>query len=157
MKHFYLALVLILVSCGSGNMLKTYTEENNAIPPDFGKEGTVLLLIKNNSIFNYNHFLNNAFKKNYHGNFELIEEDEINKLPYNNKEKYRYTFDFSYGTGYTSTYQNGHSGNFKRYYVYDRLIDKKFIKVAEFSAYAKAMKAYAINLENKRKQINNIK
>jgi hypothetical protein len=163
MKKYLLLLTFVFFSCGSSKMLSAYTEEKNAIPPDFGKQGTILLIIKNNNIFNYNHFLKSAFEKNYFGEYKIIDYDQIESKEFENKEVYRYIFDFSRGTGYSSTYSNqstgmssSHVGNFKIFYVFDRFEEKKFQNKVEFSAYAKAMKAYITNLEVKRKKINNV-
>jgi len=135
-------------------MKKAFTEENNAIPPNFGQRKEVLLLVLKGRD-SYDGYLKRAFKKNYFGSFVAITENELYSDKYSDKEKYRYTFDYSSDTGYS--YSNGVSGNFKKFLVFDRLELKTYQNGKHFGFFAKAMKVYAANLEKKRKSVKHVR
>jgi hypothetical protein len=142
---------LNLSSCaGTGAMKSEFTEENKAIPPDFGKnKSEVLLCVLQRG--SYNGYLKSAAKENYNGQYVFIQSSELNSATYADKTKYRYFFDYDGGS--SVSYSNGGSSTFKRFFVKDRLENKKYQSGAEFSFYAKAMKIYMANLETKRKSM----
>ena len=129
---------------------KEFTEEFKAIPPDFGKKNTVLLIVlKKRS--SYDKYLKNATKK-YNGEVTFINEGEEILPEYNNKQKYRFIFDYIPGSSSTITYSNGLSSTViaKRFYVKDRLNDIYYQTSYETAFFGKALKAYMENLEIKR-------
>ncbi len=153
----YFILLTITQSCFIGRIIevskmkKEFTEENDAIPPEFGKHGTVLLLINSQDYGSsgYNGYLRRAFKKNYFGEYRIVKDGKLSNNEFSNKEIFRYAFDYSSGS--TTNY-----GSRKRYLILDRLANKTYQSGAEFIRYAKAIKIYAKNLEKKRKLINKV-
>ncbi len=131
---------------------KEFTEANNAIPPDFGKKGEVLVGILT-TVNSYDKYLKSALNKKYLGEHIFLTTEELDSdSKYSDKTKYRYLFNVEKGSGSTATFSNGLSSTIikKRQFIYDRLEDKKYISGAEFTFFAKAMKVYAENLELKR-------
>lgn len=155
---FLLSLCLTLNSCFIRKSLdvkaakKEFTVENNAIPSGFGKNQKTVILGILRGRRSYDKWLKKVFKKNYHGNYKLISKDDISKAEYSDQTKYRYIFDYSDGTTRSATYSNGQSSSvtYKRFYLYDRLINKNYMSGAEFTYFAKAMAVYVQNLEKKR-------
>jgi len=155
-----IAITSVLNSCASGTpkkMLSEFSEENKAIPPQFGKNNTVLLcVIKGRG--SYDNYLKKAAKKYYMGECVFVSKEEEKSPKYADKGKYRYYFDYSEGATHTQIYRNANgtiggenSVTWKRFHVYDALEDKKYESGAEFSHFAQAMNAYMANLETKRK------
>lgn len=160
----YLLLVILLFtqscfiskSVARSKARKTFTVENNAIPPDFGKEPTTLLVILRESK-GYNRWAKKAVRKKYFGEYVFITRADLEKEEYKDTTKYRYLFDYAAGStgssyGYTSTgvrYET--TLVFKKYYVYDLKTGKTYKSGAEFTNYGEAMKAYFENLEAIRK------
>lgn len=132
-------------------MKSEYSEENNAIPPEFGKDPETVLLLKFVGS-GRDRFLKKAAKRNYDGPYEIVESGVSANKKFPDKEKYRYIIEHEMGTGYTITNASGRStsGAFKRYYVYDRLEDKKYSSGAEFTFYAKGLRVYLDALNKKR-------
>jgi hypothetical protein len=127
-------------------MKKEFTVINNAIPSDFAQKGEVLMLVLEGRR-SYDGYLERAFKNNYSGDIELVTTNVFDKK-YKDITKYRYFFAYDSGTEYT--FSNGSGGTAKRFFIFDRLEQKKYSSGAEFSFFAKAMKIYAKNLEAKR-------
>ena len=150
----FLLIVITFNSCfisksvDASKAKSEFTEENNAIPPAFGKKGTVLLCVlqKRNS---YDKYLKSAVKKNYNGEYLLVSEAQLNSEEYSDKEKYRFVFDYSEGKKVYST-NSSQPAVYKRFFVKDRLENKIYQSGAEFTFFAKAMKVYFENLEKKR-------
>ena len=96
--------------------------------------------------------MKSAVKKNYYGDYILLSTDESHDSKYADKEKYRFIFNYSSGSTRTTTYSDGlsSSSTYKRFYVRDRLTGKTYQSGAEFTYFAKAMKVYMANLEEKR-------
>ncbi|MEZ4859341.1 MAG: hypothetical protein R2781_11080 [Flavobacteriaceae bacterium] len=136
-------------------MRSEYTEENEAIPPDFGKNKEEVLLLQMVGLGRDN-FMKKAARKNYEGPYEVVKPNVDIDEAYPDKVKYRWIFDHDLGTSYsTKGIHNSaiHSNNYKRYYVYDRLNDKKYSSGAEFTYYAQGLKIYMEVLNNKRNGI----
>lgn len=156
----YLLLMIITLSLNSCFIAKSieakharaeFTTENKAIPPSFGKSNAILLCVLQGRN-SYDKYLKSAVKNNYKGEYVLIYPYDLSLEKYNDKEKYRYVFDYGYGSTITTTWSDGLSASstYKRFNVYDRLEDKKYESGAEFSFFANAMKIYMANLEIKR-------
>lgn len=146
-----------LQSCFVGKAIETkkmkseFTEENNAIPPDFGQDKEAVLLLKFVGTAR-DGYLKRAAKKNYDGPYEILKKNTTADVAFPDKKKYRYIFDHDLGTGYSVTGTTGMTryGNFKRYFIYDRLTDKKYSCGAEFTFYAKGIRVYMDALNTKR-------
>lgn len=174
-KSILILLVsIILFSCAIGKsrelpvMETTFTENEGAIPPDFGNPNEILLVVFEDSK-GYNKWVEKAFKENYFGKYEFVSKSDLNSSKYSDTEKYRYYFSFDKGKFYSNTFHSTnkvgntvshesktYTGNYKKYLVYDRLKDIKFCNGKEFAYYGHAMEVYAKNLDEKRKnfQIN---
>lgn len=168
MRKFILLFVssILLVSCGIGKskemskMESEFTVENDAIPPDYGKQNEVLLVVLEERK-SYDKWLEKGFSNSYFGNYEFVTKEDLKSSKYSDTEKYRYFFTYEKGTEYSTKYTSQDLGfkgsttktytsNFKRYLVFDRLNDKKYSSGAEFSYFGKAIEVYAKKLEEKR-------
>ena len=139
---------LISKSIQSSKAKTEFTEENNAIPVNFGENSNeILLAIEKSDDKAYNGFLKRGLKKNYFGNYKIVKKIDLIGDEYNDLNKYRYFFDYDNGSYYRV---GNESGYLKRYYVYDRLTKTKYKAGSEFTFYAKALKIYLSNLEQKR-------
>jgi hypothetical protein len=132
---------------------KVYTEENKAIPPDFGNEEyTLLCVIKERK--SYDKYLKKGVENNYKGKYEFITEKQLRQTRYKDTETYRYVFD------YIDNYQVVEDGvptgaTFgKMFFVKDRVNDISYIREGQvngaISNFGKAIVAYMIALETKR-------
>lgn len=150
---FGLTVAATVASCSGKRHMKTeFTEENKAIPPEFGSDKNTVLVCVLQGRNSYDKYLKSAVKKNYKGQYVLVNSKQLNEAPYNDTSKYRYAFD--YGSGSSVSYTGSSlSTTFKRFHIYDRLNKKKWESGAEFSFFAKAMKVYMANLEAKRQSM----
>lgn len=135
-------------------MKREFIENNGAIPPDFGKDYTVLM-VQLRGRGSYDRYLKSAAKK-YLGEYIIVKTDESIDEKYPDKKKFRYVFDYSDGSTVTTQFSNGKSASsvYKKFYVYDRLKKIRYQSGAEFTFFAKAMKIYFKNLELKRISTN---
>lgn len=148
---FIFLISFLLQSCFIGKAIQTkkmrseYTEENNAIPPEFGKNTSEVLLVQLTG--DPDPFLDiyrkGAVRRKYKGEYEIVNSKTDINTAFPDKKKYRYVFDSDYGSKMGSS-------SLQRYYVYDRLIDKKYSCGAEFTYYAKSMRVYMELLNNQR-------
>jgi hypothetical protein len=142
---FTLAILNGVVSCNAKkHMITEYTEENKAIPPEFGRDPntTLVLVLQNRN--SYDRFLKKAVIENYKGDYVLITKEQMKQPPYDDVAKYRYVFDYDYGAV-------NPRANHKRFHIYDRLDKRRWESGAEFPAFGKAIEIYITNLETKRK------
>lgn len=164
MKTILRVLIFVMISttfssCFIGKAIETgkakneFTAENEAIPPDFGKDkqAVILGIIQNRR--SYDKYLESAFKKNYTGPYKLITAEELVSGDYDDKEKYRYVLDYQGGTTQTTIRDGGLTSSiqYKRYFVHDRFENKSYMSGAEFTFFAKALKVYVENLDIHRK------
>lgn len=160
---FPLLFVLIttcFVSCFGvpSSLKKEFTEAHNAIPPDFGKDNSTVFLVVLRGRGSYDKYVKGAVKKYYKGEYVFVnvKKESINSEKYSDKNKYRYYFDYSDGSTITTTFTNGQSASstLKRFFVEDRLLNKRYQSGGESSLFGKALKAYMGNLEIKRLSFN---
>lgn len=143
-------LNLSLVSCGSelNKMKEEFTESKNAIPSDFGKKGTVLMVVLHNDKY-YDKLLMSCVNDNYKGEVVFVNSEKNND--YSDKSKYKYFFDFTNGKEYIDVHSsNGGSKTIKKYFLKDRNVGKIYQSNVEFKSYRNAVIAYMQNLEIKR-------
>ncbi len=135
-------------------MKKLYTVEYNSIPPEFGanKEEVLMVILKDDNPY-YNGYIKKAVKKNYKGNYVLVKDSEYYDSKYSDKVKFRFYFDFSSGRSFSS-HDGRNSGSYKRFFVNDRLTDKRYQVNEDFNFFVKAMHIYLANLELKRTATN---
>jgi len=162
MRNFKLILLtftipLLLNSCGSmvkSSAAKKMTVENGAIPPDLGKDNTVLLCVLKgrNSRDKY---MKKHIEKYYKGRYEFILEHEVYESKYSNKEIYRYVFD--YNAGSVEVVGEDINGRVKTknlptssYYILDRKTGTNYYSDAPSGYFSKLIEAYAINMEKVR-------
>ncbi|VXB37047.1 conserved exported hypothetical protein [Flavobacterium sp. 9AF] len=152
---------LFLQSCFVGKAIEVpklkekFSEENNAIPPDFGKDDTILLVMLRGRK-SYDKYVLKAVQNNYFGKYIFVEAKDFYAGTYADREVYKYIFDYTDGSTSTALYSDGMQSSVtaKRFYVKDRLNEKMYQSGAESAYFAKALEAYFINLEEKRKSFN---
>lgn len=141
-KALFLLLILVFNSCASGRIKKDASEEysikNKAIPIEFGNKNTILICVLRDKK-KYNKTLKKKLAENYKGKYICLDRQQIDSLLYTDTAKYRYVFDYHYG-----------SERKKAFYVYDRDKYEEYQSGASFVAYDIAMEAYLQNLEKKR-------
>jgi hypothetical protein len=148
---FSLNSCFIAKAVESKHARKEFTEENKAIPRDFGKKDQILIcVLKGRS--SYDNYLKRAVKKNYKGKYIFVTNLDMYVSKYDDKDIYRYYFDYDGGTTMTTSWSDGLSASstLKRFFIGDRLENKKYQCGAEFGFFANAMKIYMANLEVKR-------
>lgn len=132
-----------------------FTEENEAIPPSFGNENTVLVCVLRGRKSYDKYLMKGA--ENYTGKKVFITREELESEKYADTAIYRFVFDYSDGTTKTTTttYSTGSdlssTTTMKRFYVEDRAENKIYQSGAEYTNFGKAIAAYMENLEAKRK------
>lgn len=120
------------------------TEENKVVPPEFGNSNTFLICVLKD-IKLYDKYLKKRTKKNYNGSYIFLKQDDLKNEIYNDKKVYRYIFDHS-----KRTYMTSNGAQYKRFFVYDRLKEKKYQLKTEFTFFANAIETYMKRLEVKR-------
>ncbi len=157
--YFLLATVLMLSmlsSCGAivkSKANKYLTEEEGAIPPDFGKENTTLLFITHRN--SYNKYLKKNTRKIYQGDYELISKKEFeSNSKYEDISKYRFVFDYSaVSPGYTVIRGDGSMRDplydVKKFRILDRKSEKEYVSKMTSSFWSKLQKVYLKNLNEK--------
>jgi len=145
-KPINLLVVLITVlltqtSCIRSIAQKNLTVEKGAIPPDFGRDSSTLLVIKSGKN-SYDKYLNKNFKA-YEGLYQMVNRNEINTL-YQDSIKFRYVFDYNLENKYVSGSSSGM--NVRKFLVYDRITDRNYKAPLTSSFFSKIMKAYIHNL-----------
>ena len=70
-----------------------FSEENNAIPPDFGKdETTLLVMLKGRK--SYDKYLKKYVENIFKGKYIFVEAKDYYSGTYLDREKFRYLFDY---------------------------------------------------------------
>lgn len=83
--------------------------------------------------------------KYYSGKYIFLTEDQLKNEKYNNKKVYRYIFDHS-----KRTFMTSYGGQYKRFFVYDRLKEEKHLLKTEFTYFGTAIEVFMKMLERKR-------
>jgi hypothetical protein len=156
-SYIFLVLALsftLLPSCLMPIFKSKTSEKAGCIPPDVGIDSTIIIAVTHNRM-SYDKYLIKNFNKVYNGKFIFVAEDTIESALqgiYQNKEKYRFVFD--YGIGNVYVWEDSHNEAFStnKYYIYDRKENKKYYSKITSSFFSKVMRAYIINLEKKREQ-----
>lgn len=118
---------------------KTITVSKGAIPPEFGKDSTVLLLIKNKPN-RYNKHLVKIFSE-YLWKFELVDYKDLYSSKYSNKRIYRYYFNYEYICP-----NPGELIYVKLFFIQDRIEGKRYDAHCHSSYTGRILKAYVNNL-----------
>lgn len=128
---------------------KELTEEKGAIPPDFGKDKSTLLVVKT-GINSYDKYLIKNFKS-YVGKYQIIESADTASSKYTDKVKFRYKFDYNDNVNTMVVYSDGSSMPLvvRRFYIYDRALSKSYSADMTSGYFSKVMKAYIENLNKK--------
>jgi|CXWL01.1.fsa_nt_gi hypothetical protein len=135
-------------------------KEDQAIPPDFGKDKSTLLVIKSPAGFQVNGALDNVFEKYYKGSYEIIKYKEQFEAPYRDTIKYRYRFniliDMEGGKFTTRRPEGGFNregpSNEYSYGITDIQSPKDYNISFSMANYKKLMEAYVKKLEEERKK-----
>lgn len=151
------SLLLLTTSCGIfvKSLAKSQiTVERKAIPPDFGKDNTVLLcIIKGKK--SYDKYMKKHVINEYHGKYEFVLKKDLYDDKYDDTSKYRYLLDLNkieysnyaysgrdeWRTNYVTT---------AAYYILDREENLTYESPMTSSFFAKIIQAYMINLEKER-------
>lgn len=151
-KSIYTAISLLIIvlfsSCSllvQGVAKAKFTEEKGAIPPDFGKEKTSLVVIL--TLEPYNSKIKKIVQKKYHGLHEFVPSYDLNEKKYSDTTFYRFCFE--YGTGSTY-YDGGATFTTKKFLIYDRVERRKYFSKFSSSWWGAMARAYLSNLEEKR-------
>lgn len=156
LKHssFFIVTILsllLLTSCGAivkSKANKYLTEEKGAIPPEFGKENTTVLFVTHHR--SYNKYLKKNVKKIFKGDYEFIREGEYGLEKYDDKNKYRFVFDYNYiSYDYTNQSLETKYGKVKKFNILDRKTDKRFVSKMTSSYWSKLQKVYLKKLNEK--------
>jgi len=118
-----------------------FTEENNAIPPEFGSDDKTVFICILKGKNNYDKSLKKIVTENYKGKYTFITQEELKAEKYKNKEIYRYLFNY---------FGNGSVHDYREYFVKDRLEILTYQSGAGFSFFDKVLTIYMQNLELKR-------
>lgn len=142
----FLLVAFSFTSCMQQSMASSrMTVESGSIPPNFGKEETVLLAVTYNKP-SYDNYLKKHVTELYKGAYVFVDKEALNDPQYSDAQKYRYIFDYDLKT-------SGHGAD-KTYaydfYVIDRAEDKKYDAKFTSSFFSKLIQAYMVNLENQR-------
>lgn len=150
-----LVLTFSLSSCGQlvkSMAVKRATVSRGAIPPEFGKEKTVLLCMitgKNS----YDKYMKKHVTAQYHGEYEFVLPKDLEAENYKDVSKYRYVFDrdkSSYSR-YTPQKASGQTTyTTSSYFIFDRKTNKTYEFSMTSSFYAKIIQGYMIGLEKER-------
>lgn len=135
--------------------LKKTTIENNAIPPDFGKDESTLICILygKNSIDKY---VKKHVEKEYHGKYEFVNIKNIEAEKYNDTIKYRYTFDGEKVTNTVSSYNSTTGKTEERditthsFFIMDNITGVTYRSPVTSDHFSRLIQAYMINLEKER-------
>lgn len=154
---FALFLILICSSCAAiekSLAKKNITVENGAVPPDIGKDSTILLVVVQGK---------NQMKKllmkhttnEYNGEYKFIEAGEQYMDQYSDTSKYRYVFDhyIKIISGYvdpTDFKTQGRKIKSKRFFIEDKASYMRHECYFGSSIYGKVIQAYMIRLEERR-------
>jgi hypothetical protein len=159
-------LKIVLILCLSINLVGCFgymkrkaarvtSEESGAIPPNFGKDQSFVLLCVLEGRASYDKYVKKNTIAEYHGKYEFVEKSKIDKPPYNDKNKYPFVFDCSIKEEQYEVYDSKGRSRQRymttyRHFVLDRSEDKKYFIQSGSSAFGLQIKAYMANLEKKR-------
>jgi hypothetical protein len=168
MKKIFTITLLIFISIQFtaclGALIESTTEKNvtvekGAIPPDFGKDNSTLLIITHSNKSSEKKTIDKIASKNYHGKYEVLTRKEFDNEQYNNLEKYRYILFMDEGvggnittrttTGNLTTIDNSPTTTY-RYSIVDRKENKDYKCPVNGTLYTKIIEGYMVNLEKQR-------
>ncbi len=140
----FLVSLFGLTSCGLVvKVASNSSVENEAIPPDFGKKGEILLCTLDlNEKKRNNLLLKKYVEEEYHGPVEFVSLSDLTNSKYRNKGKYRYRLfarEFHNGSAYSTKVS-----------VIDQRTSSTYTCRVTSSFYGKLMKGYLRALEKKR-------
>jgi len=143
-------LTLILSSClTTATAVKHITVENEAIPPDFGKDDSYLICVLSGKN-SYDKYVKKHVTNHFHGKYKLVLKNELESDKYKDVSVYRFvldrTIERNLGSGKNSdnyTYTND-------FQIFDRKMDKTYDCPIRAASFSKLLEAYMINLEKVR-------
>ncbi|WP_207497145.1 hypothetical protein [Aridibaculum aurantiacum] len=152
MKTLYALLpaltISVLLGCSSP---RSISANETAVPPDFGKEQTTLLVL-NTDHTHINRTIHSSIEKFYTGPFEMVDPTMINSSKYSDRQKYRYMFRTT--VRYTEAVNMGMSRmapSFTfNYDVVDRLQGKQYGNAKSTGTYKNWIETYVKRLEQVR-------
>lgn len=148
-------LICSLVSCWVSvkSFSKNITVECGSIPEDFGADESGILIVKE-GIPKYDQKLIKGFEENYFGEYTFITKGALKKIDdtssvYSDTSQYRYIFKRDKISKGRSD-KNIHAVS--KFYITDRMTQKKYYACISSGNFANLIKAYAINLEKQRQK-----
>jgi hypothetical protein len=155
---FALVVIINFVTLSCSAPGKLLAKEGQAIPDNFGKEKTTMLVVKTGN-FQVNNALEKAFEKYYTGDYIIIEEAEKNSKKYSDTKKYKYLFntysDYQAGkfvTGQGTKLERVPASSNYSFGVTDRSAERKYSISFYGGGYKGLMEAYVKKLEEERKK-----
>jgi hypothetical protein len=155
---FSITLLFLLTSCGAlvkSKAISKIKTENEAIPPDFGKDETTLVCVITGKK-SYDKYMEKHVLNEYHGKYEFVLRQELSSEKYKNTLKYRYVFDLN-KLNYSSSSYNSSLNKYENntittasYYIIDRKENITYKSPMTSSFFSKLIQAYMINLETVR-------
>jgi hypothetical protein len=150
-----MAFLLFISSCGAivkSVGLKQITVENNAIPPDFGKDESYLICVLSGKN-SYDKYLKKHVINEYHGKYEFVLEENLYDKKYRDSSKYRFVFNrnitsSSYGGSSAGGGQSSVPTN--SFFIIDNKEHKTYESPMTSGMFAKVIQVYMINLEKER-------
>ncbi len=124
---------------------KELTVDKRAIPADFGKNKSTMLVVKTGKK-SYDKYLIKNFKE-YVGDYRIVTSEALDSAKYSDKKQFRYVFNFKFEAhsimghdGFTTTI------DVRRFSIEDRFDGLLYQSPMTSSYFGKVMKAYIENL-----------
>jgi len=156
-------VVFFLSSCGF--IINSYIKKDTEnVPPDFGKEKTTLLVVRERK--GYNKKVDKIFQKHYTGDYIFIDREELN-TKYSDTTNYRYLIDddVSISKMYVTTVTTDRSTGFqsrstapqssasRSFHILDRKTRKIHdTGISSGTSWKKILKTYLKKLDSERKK-----
>ena len=155
-SQFYSCIFLITGSIAQKEAEKSISAKNGAFPENFMENKSTLVVITGDNK-SYNKYLVKDFKKYYSGACVFIKSIDFADSKYDDKDKYRYIFDYDLETHYyrsselelPAEFRNnirGSSVTVRRFYLIDRKEDQFYQSSVTSSYFSKVIKVYAQKL-----------
>jgi len=124
---------------------KELTVDNRAIPADFGKNKSTMLVVKTGKK-SYDKYLIKNFEE-YVGDYRIVSAEALDSAKYSNKTQFRYVFNFKFEAHIITGYDGSASTiNVRRFSIQDRKDGILYQSPITSSYFGKVMKAYIENL-----------
>jgi len=160
---FAIAALFMFSSCGM--IIRSYIKKDTEnVPPDFGKEKTTLLVVRERK--GYNKKVDKIFQKHYTGDYVFIDREEL-YTKYSDTTNYRYLIDDDVSiskmyvttvttdrsTGFQSRSTAPQSSGSRSFHILDRKTRKIHdTGISSGTSWKKILKTYLKKLDSERKK-----